>query len=114
MPPRRCMTPRCPNGATPSRSRCWKHGGGAWQGQQARKAAYGSDYQANRAIILRGDPLCYWCRTAPATTADHLRAVAQGGGHEVSNLVPACEPCNRLRGASLGGQVTKARREQKR
>jgi 5-methylcytosine-specific restriction endonuclease McrA len=62
-----------------------------------------AQYIRNRTQLLASKPLCHWCGQALATTADHLRAVALGGGHELENLVPACEPCNRLRGASLGG-----------
>jgi hypothetical protein len=47
------------------------------------------EYRRNREKILASKPLCHWCGQAPATTADHLRAVAEGGGHELENLVPA-------------------------
>ena len=93
-------------------SRCYEHGHKKWlRTSPARSAATYRDrlYQANRSRILKGGPLCHWCGVAPATTADHLRAVSQGGTNDIENLVPACEPCNRLRGASLGGQVTKQR-----
>jgi 5-methylcytosine-specific restriction endonuclease McrA len=49
-------------------------------------------------------------RGRPASTADHLVG-APHGTHELSNLVPACARCNRLRGASRGGQVAKAKRK---
>jgi 5-methylcytosine-specific restriction endonuclease McrA len=97
------------------KSRCWEHGGKAWRRTSPAKTAVAyrdAQYQRNRATILKDGPLCLWCGVKPATTADHLRAVALGGGNEIENLVPACEKCNRLRGASLGGQVTKARRRQ--
>jgi 5-methylcytosine-specific restriction endonuclease McrA len=56
------------------------------------------DYERNRAIVLEGAPACVYCG-APATTADHVVAVANGGGHELANLVPACGRCNARKGA---------------
>lgn len=62
--------------------------------------------------VLQGDPLCHWCKVRPATTADHLIG-APNGTHDLSNLVPVCADCNRLRGASRGGQVAKAKRQER-
>jgi 5-methylcytosine-specific restriction endonuclease McrA len=55
-------------------------------------------YRRNRKLVLAGSPCCHWC-PAPATTADHLVPAARGGGNELANLVPACEPCNKARRA---------------
>ena len=57
---------------------------------------YGHRYQVARAALLRGNPLCEWCRARPATTADHdppLEAVAEAWMWK-GRLVPACGPCN--------------------
>jgi 5-methylcytosine-specific restriction endonuclease McrA len=70
-------------------------------------------YLKNRKTLLAGKPLCHWCKLRPATTADHLIGAPEGT-HDLENLVPACARCNRLRGASRGGQVAKANRERKR
>lgn len=51
------------------------------------------DYERNRAILLASNPPCHYCGK-PATTADHRIAVGDGGTHALSNLVPACGPCN--------------------
>lgn len=70
-------------------------------------------YQSNRAQLLASSPVCHWCGTRKATTADHLVEVDQGGGHGLDNLVPACAKCNYRRGAQYGnakrGALTKAR-----
>jgi 5-methylcytosine-specific restriction endonuclease McrA len=98
----------CGQPAVPGGSRCPEHRWGNWERRRTTPGDYGDPlYLANRRRILASKPLCYWCGQRSATTADHLRAVAEGGGHEFENLVPACERCNRLRGASLGGQVAK-------
>jgi 5-methylcytosine-specific restriction endonuclease McrA len=70
-------------------------------------------YLRNRKTLLAGKPMCHWCGVQRATTADHLVG-APHGTHDLSNLVPACARCNRLRGAARGGQVAKANRERKR
>ena len=107
--PRACIT--CGASIPYPRSRCPEHSRGNWRRKNSTSATYNDPlYLKNRAQILKGDPICVWCGRLPATTADHLVAVAQGGSNDLENLVPACESCNRLRGASLGGRVTKARR----
>jgi 5-methylcytosine-specific restriction endonuclease McrA len=103
-----CITCGRPNFG---RSRCPEHSRGNWGRRNSSSATYNDPlYIRNRAQILEGNPMCVWCGRQPATTADHVLAVAQGGTNDLENLVPACEPCNRLRGASLGGRVTKARK----
>lgn len=54
----------------------------------------GSDHDRIRAQVLAGDPLCYWCKARPATTADHLIRRVDGGRNTLDNYVPACAPCN--------------------
>lgn len=39
--------------------------------------------------------LCWMCRTAPAAEWDHVKPLARGGAHCLSNLRPACVTCNR-------------------
>jgi 5-methylcytosine-specific restriction endonuclease McrA len=100
----------CGRPSIPGGSRCPQHRRGNWERRRTSRAAYSDPtYLDNRAKILEDSPLCHWCVTERATTADHLRAVAQGGTNDLRNLVPACERCNRLRGASLGGIQRKAK-----
>lgn len=44
--------------------------------------------------ILRRDPICYICRTAKATTVDHIISRADGGSDDDGNLAGACQPCH--------------------
>lgn len=62
--------------------------------------SYSREYHRSRAVILEGQPPCYWCG-APATTADHVIAKHHGGDDTLENLVPACLSCNSSRGAKL-------------
>jgi 5-methylcytosine-specific restriction endonuclease McrA len=111
---RTCITGYgCSDGglAVPGRSRCRKHGGSAWARQPAaRLAAYRDPvYLRNRKITLEREPICHWCRLRPSTTADHLRSVAKGGGHELENLVGSCSKCNERRGGAEGRATMKRR-----
>jgi 5-methylcytosine-specific restriction endonuclease McrA len=94
---------------------CQRHGRrSGWQHRASPPLNYADAvYIRNRKILLSDGPLCHWCKIQKATTADHLRGAPQGGDHSLSNLVPACADCNRLRGASLGGQVTRAKRKRR-
>jgi 5-methylcytosine-specific restriction endonuclease McrA len=118
-PQRRCIQNGCPEYAVPNTSRCRRHTGSRWHTQPAaRTVAYlDAEYRRNRKIAIEREPECHWhfsgC-TGKSTTADHLRSVAQGGGHELENLVGACARCNHLRGSSLGGVTAKRRAAQRR
>ena len=43
-------------------------------------------YLANRAALLADNPLCHWCKRAPATEADHLIEHDRGGTNDIDNL----------------------------
>ena len=45
---------------------------------------YGWDHQKKREELLKDNPKCHWCKTDPATEADHYR----------NGLVPSCSKCN--------------------
>ena len=70
-------------------------------------------YQANRAKVLAAlegiPPVCHWCRRRPATDADHLVGLAEGGTHDLDNLVPACSACNGKRGQRAAARARKPR-----
>jgi 5-methylcytosine-specific restriction endonuclease McrA len=66
-----------------------------------QKAPYTSaEYKRNRVIVLRRDN--YTCQKMrngrkccrPATTADHIIPLDQGGRSTVANMEAACGPCN--------------------
>jgi 5-methylcytosine-specific restriction endonuclease McrA len=42
---------------------------------------------------------CSYCGALPANGTDHVRPFRLGGLNELSNLVPACDHCNKRRGA---------------
>lgn len=70
----------------------------AWRGSEIQPAV-------RCAVYLRGGGRCAWCSTPltrAALTIDHVIPRAEGGTNHPSNLVPACDECNRERG---GGEV---------
>lgn len=49
----------------------------------------------------RGRVECHYCGcvlTAKDVTLDHVHPQAKGGRHGISNIVPACSTCNRMKG----------------
>jgi hypothetical protein len=50
-----------------------------------------------RARLLVGSP-CAYCR-GPATTLDHVVPRSRGGRGTITNAVPACGPCNNVKGS---------------
>jgi 5-methylcytosine-specific restriction endonuclease McrA len=51
------------------------------------------------AAITTSGP-CVYCGR-PATTVDHVRPLSRGGHEAAYNLAPACERCNKAKGAKL-------------
>ena len=51
--------------------------------------------------FFRCQMCCWYCRiplTIADATKDHLTPLARGGSDQISNIVPACIDCNRLKG----------------
>jgi len=67
-------------------SKAWSGGSTrAWRNLRQQVFA-----QRGRRCLLRLDGVC----TVAATTVHHVVPKARGGADELSNLVPACAPCN--------------------
>jgi len=56
------------------------------------------------AVLARDGRRCRYCGKW-ANTVDHVVPRARGGTDQPSNLVAACWPCNRDKGASIVGGV---------
>lgn len=53
-------------------------------------------------VFKRDGFVCQYCGAHPPSVVlevDHLIAVAAGGGNDIDNLITACNPCNRGKGA---------------
>ena len=55
--------------------------------------------QFRHAIKYAFGGLCAYCRSARATTLDHIKPRCKGGSNLRSNLVPACVTCNHSKGS---------------
>jgi 5-methylcytosine-specific restriction endonuclease McrA len=49
-------------------------------------------------VLKRDAYICAYC-SGEATQVDHVIPRANGGGHELDNLVACCAPCNTRKGA---------------
>jgi 5-methylcytosine-specific restriction endonuclease McrA len=45
-------------------------------------------------------PRCWICKIAEPTHVDHVEPLSKGGAHILANLRPACESCNKHKGAT--------------
>lgn len=53
-----------------------------------------------RAVFLRDDHTCRYClKRGVRLECDHVIPISRGGGSNLGNLVTACKPCNRSKGA---------------
>lgn len=104
-----CSHPGC--SALTSKGRCENHSGPsastpkAWATTTTSSSArgYGSRWRKLRALKLAEQPVCEACRRAMATTVDHIKPKARGGGDEWENLQSLCDPCHKAKTASEGG-----------
>jgi 5-methylcytosine-specific restriction endonuclease McrA len=84
-----------------------------WRAQKGRAAQQYHERRARKLAALVNGPLppgtyaqvlasgpCVYCGR-PATSVDHVVALARGGHEVETNLVPACASCNGSKGAKL-------------
>jgi 5-methylcytosine-specific restriction endonuclease McrA len=52
-----------------------------------------------QAILRRANGCCTYCgQPCAKLTMDHIVPIAKGGAHDVSNIAPACDTCNKSKG----------------
>ena len=64
--------------------------------------------RTRRAVVLRAEGRCEFCRLPVSTSAipphvDHVRARQHRGGDDPSNLALSCDRCNLHKGTNLSG-----------
>lgn len=90
-PKSRCLDPDCPEWAV-SRGRCADHADRAWARPSANtRKLSGRDRERFRRAVLRRDAVCraMGC-PEPATEADHIIPVADGGANHIDNGQGLC------------------------
>lgn len=55
---------------------------------------YGEHHRRWRLLILHRDPICKACGNAPATEADHIQPLRDGGDWSLENGQGLCKPCH--------------------
>ena len=92
-----------------ARRKPWDHGG-----RSADRRGYGRQHRQLREQLLREEPLCRICvakgRVTPATIADHVKPISQGGAiHDINNLQPVCFDCHNDKTLRDQGKRVRAR-----
>lgn len=74
---------------------------------------YGREHDIMRAIVLREEPLCRPChlrgRLTPATIADHIKPLSEGGTGERDNYQGICVPCHTAKTAEEAARARGAK-----
>jgi 5-methylcytosine-specific restriction endonuclease McrA len=47
---------------------------------------------------------CYYCNSKSTLIREHFIPIVRGGSIGIENIVPACVPCNKLKGTSTGSE----------
>ena len=97
--PRPCSHPGCGALVRDGSGRCAKHPKPAWaKPATATKRITGRRLQAMRAELFTREPLCAVCqrlgRVTLATQRDHIKALAEGGADDASNVQGLCTTCH--------------------
>ena len=79
--------------------------------RQAR--GYGREHELMRKIVLNEEPLCRMCleqgRATPATIADHIIPLSEGGTSDRSNYQGLDAECHRIKTATEAARAKRAR-----
>ena len=67
--------------------------------ENARKRCGEAPSLSDWRVIWSG--ACYVCDLSPARGVDHVLPVSKGGRNVVSNLLPCCVRCNRIKNATV-------------
>lgn len=112
--PSRCPITGCTN-LTTDRGRCDDHQRKAWENPSANsRALTGADRGRIRRTTLAREPNCRVCG-APATEADHIITIAEGGSREdPGNLQGLCTEHHDAKTKVDRARIAAARRRPKR
>ncbi len=81
------------------------------QRRRARQAAAPGDFTVEEfaALCEAHDHRCVYCGCHTKLTADHVIPLSRGGSNYISNIVPACRPCNASKGTRTAEEFLAAR-----
>lgn len=67
------------------------------EGRTGERGSTAASRKRRANVLARDGHRCRYCG-APATIADHVKALALGGSDTEDNMVAACRPCNSAKG----------------
>jgi 5-methylcytosine-specific restriction enzyme A len=88
-PKKPCSKDGCPNLIPIGKRYCEAHAPKDTRPSAARRG-YGGKWQKIRAYVLRVTPYCFRCGGV-ATEVHHVLPIADGGTHDLANLMPLCK-----------------------
>lgn len=95
----------CPRLAVKA-SRCEVHAAPILAERQQQKNLYASaQHKAWRKVILMRDRVCRHCHKAPATRADHVKALKAGGDWSYDNGEGLCLSCHGRKSVKQDGAL---------
>lgn len=97
MPLRSCRQcgARCKGAYCDAHAAMGKKPGWSTTRTSAHARGYGAKWRDLRDIVLRRDPICRACMSAPSVTADHMRPKHLGGTDDPGNLQGLCWACHK-------------------
>ena len=107
-PKKECRYSRCKN-AQAHRGYCGEHQDKAvgWfrtSTKSRHERGYGTEWVKIRAVKLKANPLCEYCKDkgiyTVATEVDHVVGLTNGGTHRLDNLKSSCNECHKIKTAS--------------
>lgn len=111
MPRAMKMCAKCPHLVRPPAVYCPEHQPPAgWVTHPSPASALaGTQRRAFRAAVVTPGARCVACG-APATVADHVIPIAEGGTNTPDNGQPMCEPCHNLKTQAEARRARQRRR----
>lgn len=72
----------------------------AWERRRARLLNANGTYTTREwlELVARYRGRCAYCGSRRPLHADHRAPLSRGGGNSISNILPACQPCNQRKG----------------
>jgi hypothetical protein len=78
----------------------WRQIAGSWLSEKGRQEWDSLRASVAPRVYERDSGRCLKCGATDDLTVDHIRALARGGGHNMTNLQTLCRSCNSRKGAS--------------
>ena len=77
-----------------------------WQRRRARELGAAGNYTTKEwlELLIEYRQRCAYCGGGESLQADHRVPLSRGGSHDITNILPACRPCNLRKSAMSEGE----------